>query len=225
MAVVSFVALVKPLAYLFGSSVSAGLGLILFAIAIVTLPWRTGALFLVPFLGANAAALLRMFPYGRLRHSSILALFIAAGLGVAWVWLVRRIPRYHLALAAVLVGVVAMNFESDSLNNIPYARHQLSSMNRGLAEMRRQIPPGTTILVDQETAYVLGFYLFGRNFGCSPRTSSIQPPLTPSNGTLGISFKSQPRPQLLSGLPIPASPLPCRIASAPFAANLPYPLT
>ena len=58
LAVVSFVALVKPVAYLFGSSVSAGLGLILFAIAIVTLPWRAGAPFLVLFLGANAAALL-----------------------------------------------------------------------------------------------------------------------------------------------------------------------
>ena len=173
----SVVGLVKQFAYLFGSSVSAVLGLILFAIAIVTLPWRTGALFLVPFLGANAAALLRMFPYGRLRHSSILALFIAAGLGVAWVWLVRRIPRYHLALAAVLVGFVAITFESDSLNNIPYARHQLTSMNRGLAEMRRQIPFGTTILVDQETAYVLGFYLYGRNFRLQPQ--DVISPTTP----------------------------------------------
>ena len=43
--------------------------------------------------------------------------------------------------------------------------------------MRRHIPPGTTILVDQETAYLLGFYLFGRNFRLQPQ--DVISPTTP----------------------------------------------
>jgi len=100
----------KQFAYLTGAvSVGVLFALIyLLAFLSTTLSWRI--LLLTPFVTGLALSMLRLFPFGRTRHSSVIAIFIAVGIGLAahrWSASRSRIGPWSAPLIVVL-GFVLM---------------------------------------------------------------------------------------------------------------------
>jgi hypothetical protein len=159
----SFVVLntVKQSAYLF-SSIPVGIaGMCLFAAGLYLL-WRNARLqlilFVPPFLLAAATAVAAVYPYGRSRHTIFLAMFIAAGVGIAMEKLIR--PRLPILLAALAVLVPLWHLAAvEDLGNIGKKRHSLARMKQAVEFLNQNVSPGSLILADLESSYMLNYYL------------------------------------------------------------------
>jgi len=125
--------------------------------------WRNKApfhaiLLVLPFGLACLGAILHLFPYGRTRHTAILDIAIAAGLGPA-VASVARNRILPILMAAVPLILVWNLWASDLYEPVSRDTRQLSSMREAIQFLRSEVPSGSTLVTDLGTDFILGYYL------------------------------------------------------------------
>jgi 4-amino-4-deoxy-L-arabinose transferase-like glycosyltransferase len=165
----SALATLKQFAYAF-SSIIVGIGAaVLFGAALVIL-WKDSSpssrtrnrivatLLATPFLFASTAALLRLHPYARSRHTVILCLFVAAGVGILLERVFRARP-WIAGFGAVALGLFWMFGAEPDQHNIPRSRNRRTSMIAAINYLQSSVPPGSVVLANKETARYLRFYL------------------------------------------------------------------
>ena len=165
-------ATVKQFAYAFSSTPLGVLAAVLFGAGLVLL-WKgrsrleqvrgrsLATLLVAPFVLACTGAILGVHPFGKSRHTAILSLFIAAGVGVALERLLRSRAWIAGFTALALMAAWLTSAEPDP-NNIAAARHSRQSMIAAIEHLRSSVPPGSLILTERETIEVLGYYLSGQ---------------------------------------------------------------
>jgi hypothetical protein len=165
--------IIKQFAYTMSSIPLGVAAAALFAIGIALL-WSTGRRALVwgslaALLLPLAAALAGVFPYGRSRHTVIVSLFLAAGIGAA----LDRLLRGRARMAAVaLVALWPLAAEPDQ-NNPP--RDHTRGRLVAAIERLRSIAGAGPVLADYETALVLRYYLEGaRGIEIAPHADALR---------------------------------------------------
>jgi Dolichyl-phosphate-mannose-protein mannosyltransferase len=158
----------KQFAYL-ADSVPLGLAaLLMFATAVILL-WtgrttigreksRALALLLaVPFLLGIAGAYARAFPYGRTRHTLVLGLFAAAGIGI---FMEQCRPRIAAAIlwAALLLTPLWHHYGPEDPQDISTDRFRKQWMIDFREYMHAHIPPDALIFTEGETLLMLAYY-------------------------------------------------------------------
>jgi hypothetical protein len=140
----------------------AWLGAIAFPYGLYRL-WRNKSplhaiLIVLPLFVGCLGAILRVFPYGATRHTAVLGIAIAAGLGAAVAGVTRN--RVLPILVAGMPIILAWNlWATDSSLTIPRYRRQLSSMREAIKFLRSDLPSGSIIVTDGGTNLILGYYL------------------------------------------------------------------
>jgi hypothetical protein len=135
-----------------------------------------------PFLLACAGALLKLHPYGGSRHTVILSLFAASGVGIALDGIFRsrlcsnsRGPssKWIAAFAALALGLFWIVAAEPDHGNIARSRDRRTSMIDAVHYLQSSIPPGSVVLADKETALYLRFYGQGP-YASGPRELLLQ---------------------------------------------------
>jgi hypothetical protein len=110
---------------------------------------------------ALIASLALVHPYGRSRHSIVLALFTAlpAALGLQWIF--HRFSRLKPHAGPILLASTALlyAFSTPDVGNISSSRNSISAMHQAMEAIQAEIPKGAILLSDQETAWTLAYYL------------------------------------------------------------------
>jgi hypothetical protein len=115
-------------------------------------------LLVLPFCVACLGAVFYLFPYGATRHTAILGIPIAAGLGivVASVTRDRTLPILILGLPVIFLWN-ALSMEPSL--SIPRHRRHLSAMHDAINFLSGSVPEGSVIVTDAGTDLMLGYYL------------------------------------------------------------------
>ena len=126
--------------------------------------------FVLPFCVACLAAIFHLFPYGDTRHTAILGIAIAAGLGSAVASLTRNriLPILTVALPMIFIWNV---LSPEPTFIIPRYRHHLSAMHEAIQFLGSGVPSGSVIVTDMGTDLTLGYYL-----GCPDDESDSDEP-------------------------------------------------
>ncbi len=157
---------VDQFSYLMGSEPMGKIALLAFAAGIILL-WagrfaiernraRAIAVFLtVPFALGIVGAYAHMFPYGGSRHSMVLGVFGAIGIGI----LFESAPSILAVplLFAILLPIPGWRARV-SAENITADRNQRSQYLECVAYLKSAIPPGTVIFTESETLETLVYY-------------------------------------------------------------------
>ena len=158
----------KPFAFLFASVPLGVLASVIFVFAL----WRlwTGkiaidlrksralaVLLAVPFALGIATAYAGVLPYGRSRHTLVIQFFAAAGVAVFMQGLARRVAIAILCAALLLTPLWHWTASRDPME-IDASRNRRELMLQCLDYMRANIPPGTRIFAEAETALILAYY-------------------------------------------------------------------
>jgi hypothetical protein len=108
---------------------------VLLALRKTSMPWRI--LLLTPFLTGTLLSLLRFFPFGPSRHSSIVSAAIAVGLGIAaQTWLASRSRIRPMAVPIVVMGAVLVVQQFQPRAAAAYrARQEVREGSRYIAEL------------------------------------------------------------------------------------------
>ena len=160
--------------YIFGQAALGDVAFLLFVVAMVLIfpptnqpPPRTqgrrpttrqlGILLLLPFALNCAAALLRAYPYGGTRHSSLLIPFGLAAVAVGLARLLKG--RIALGIAVALVISILCNFlPSKRLREMSANGQRKEDMTAAIRFLRR-LPAGEPIFADYQTSLFLVHYL------------------------------------------------------------------
>lgn len=110
------------------------------------------------FVTAILASFLHLYPYAATRHTVMLAFFILALAAIPLGHLFARLPYLGAAFALTLLFLWP-SFAKPDINNMIRERHYRSAMLAALPQLQAQIPPGTLIYTDRETALTLRYYL------------------------------------------------------------------
>jgi len=153
---------VRQFLYLFQHRWPARLAAVVFLLGLYKL-WKNKSgvyvlLLALPFGLAAGAGILHMFPYGPSRHTSVLCILIAAGLGCA----IQSIAKNRIlpVLTAALPLVIIWNLFSIDLSfAIPRDRRQISLMREAVMFLENTVPLGSVIVTDEGTDVMLGYYL------------------------------------------------------------------
>jgi hypothetical protein len=107
------------------------------------------------------AALNMIHPLGPTRHNIILTLFIVIPVALAIQWICSRFPQLHFAaLPALFAGALLLfALAVPDPQNVSASRSSLPSMREAIQQIEEQIPKGSIVLMDEETAWVLSYYL------------------------------------------------------------------
>jgi hypothetical protein len=147
----------KQFKYLTGSTVMGGIGLALFAAAIVLL-LRTprtralAALLAIPFLLAMAGAYARLFPYGASRNTVVLGVLGAIGIAT----LLERAPRrVGIGLVGVILIAGPLWQLMLSTETFPLSRND---MHQCVDYLRATIPGGKPLFADEAIVHLLTYY-------------------------------------------------------------------
>lgn len=111
----------------------------------------------VGFLLPCAAAWMRIFPYGRTRHSSIVALFVAIVAAIP----VGRLASLSPYLASALAIPALLLWPSLSIpdfNNIPSDRQSRQAMLEAIPQLQQALPPDAIVFTEEEAAWLLNYY-------------------------------------------------------------------
>jgi hypothetical protein len=127
---------------------------------------------LTAFSIAFAACLTKTFPYGRTRHSIVLALFATPVIAIGLERILQSIPRLVLPISLLITAMLFPLSEQDP-QNIHRSRHDLTAMLEAVQQLRSSIPPGSFIFADYETLWIMNFYINNRQ--CSPITYGPEP--------------------------------------------------
>jgi len=172
----------KQFSYLAGSIPGGGLCLLFFLIGLVAI-WRpqsdrrfdggrAWSLAVVAAFGcATLAAAVGAFPFGRTRHSVLLGLLLTPVVAIGVQSIVGRIPRFALGALISLPILFAAMHEPDP-QNIARSVHQLNSMQEAIRLLETKIPSGATVLSDDETVWMLSYYLSGRTCPAQPQRAT-----------------------------------------------------
>ncbi len=164
------VATLKQFAYLFGSIPLGAAALALFVAGLLVIARRAPAsivegsvawtaLLVTPFVLGTMGAVLGLHPYGRSRHTVVLSVFIATGIGIALGSVPWPRPRWSILIGAAAL-VAWWNVAEPDQNNIPSSRALARSMQEAV-EFLRQAAPSGAIATDGETAVMLRYYTTG----------------------------------------------------------------
>ena len=109
----------------------------------------------VPFAVGLAAAVAHVFPFAGSRHQTYLLPFIAMGFSAA-LGLVKR----HLAPVLLLVGAAAAPIWILRVppDNGPWIQ-SVRDMSSAISYLHQEIPRGAPIFVDDQTRFILAYYL------------------------------------------------------------------
>ena len=119
---------------------------------------QLGLLIALPFAINCAAAIADLYPYGGTRHSAFLLPFAIAGFSLSLVKMSRR----NLAPALVVVLTTIAVCQLFGAPHRPYMRREDQrrvNMTLAMDAIRRQVPPGSMIVVDFQSSFLLRFYL------------------------------------------------------------------
>lgn len=122
-------------------------------------------LVLLPFVIAWGAAITKIYPYIGSRHTIYLAPFAVAGASFFVAKLVREKLWAGLAIAALIAGLANAS-EDPSLARIKKENQRKSLMTGAIHYMQQTIPRTDLIFADQQSQFLLQYYL------CGPRQIS-----------------------------------------------------
>ncbi len=157
----------RSLSGTFSHAVGAGrFGLFLFMSAFLVglaaiLAGRTKAprlmalLVISPFVVGFAAAIFRVFPFAGTRHQAYLLPFLAAGISAALALLPRGQAEALLLLGVTIAPVLVTRAAPDN-NTRTMSR---GDMTAAIGYVDRMVPQGSPLFVDEETYFVLRYYL------------------------------------------------------------------
>lgn len=114
------------------------------AVATIVLPWAISAVL----------ALRGTYPLGGTRHVQFLLPFFAAGVGAGMAWLWRGTTRQAYAVMVVLAPLWLISSLPDNALT-PVERHELA---QALMFLDRDVPGDETIVIDEQTFYMLRHY-------------------------------------------------------------------
>jgi len=179
--------------YIFASKIGAVLALVLFSTGmILLLAGRVrssddaasgrylGLTGLLTFALTAAGAVAGLLPYGNTRHVAFLAVFVLPLACFPIVWAARgRVGVTLLVAALAAAGFRSLPRPSQSF--IPEASQRRQLMVAAIDALHHEVPAGAPVLVDYQTAVLLGYYL--RDGGVGPFPSpSTQPEEVPMGG-------------------------------------------
>jgi 4-amino-4-deoxy-L-arabinose transferase-like glycosyltransferase len=168
--------------YFFSQAAVGAVALALFLIAIVLLfgdansarsarlPSNRQLAFLLAFpLVVNClVAMLKVYPYGGSRHDSYLSTFALSGVAIS---LARWNPRWKWAKPVAIGIVLAIcNLFPTPQGEYIRVRDQNRKLMSAAVETLRSLPPGSTILTDDQGGLLLSYYL------CDSRVAQIEEP-------------------------------------------------
>jgi dolichyl-phosphate-mannose-protein mannosyltransferase len=149
---------VRQFSFLFGSHLAGAVAMPFFAVAIVGLCLRKryalAVLLMAPLVVAWIGAAL-IHPFGRSRHTSILALTIAPAVAIGIDMILRRRAALAIPALAVLLPVTGW----PDVNDIAPSRHHRESMIAAIQYLRSTVPPDGVLFTDRETGLLLHYYL------------------------------------------------------------------
>jgi hypothetical protein len=150
--------MVRQFSFLFGSHVAGALAMPLFAVGVgglwIQRRYSLAVLLVATILAAWCGALIG-HPFGRSRHTSILALVTASGVAVG----IDLILRSRAILVAPVMAVLLPLTGWPDMGDISAARHRRESMLAAVAYLRANVPPGGVLVTDGETGHLLHYYL------------------------------------------------------------------
>jgi hypothetical protein len=125
----------------------------------------------LPFLINCAAAVAGIYPYGGTRHDSYLAIFAMTGIAVAlnrW-----KTPRAWVKAAVILAVLGVCYLFPNPLGERFHAGGQNRKWMAQATAALRKIPPGSTILTDDQGGMLLSYYF------CHQRVVQVYEPFQP----------------------------------------------
>jgi hypothetical protein len=115
----------------------------------------TGVFVVTPLVLGAIAGLLRVFPFGGTRHEAYLLPFLALGLAAVTVWMPSRLSAPLFLAAAFVSPLWIAHFEPDNSPRLS----SLADMKAAVDAIDHSVPVGVPLFVDQQTRYVLRYYL------------------------------------------------------------------
>jgi Dolichyl-phosphate-mannose-protein mannosyltransferase len=157
-------ALVATFAYMLNQK-RAYLAMLLFVAGVVALLiGRTkasrlmGILIAAPFVVGLVTGIIHALPFAGSRHQTYLLPFLAAGFAAAFTW----IPRKFAALSLLPVLAIALYFVARNPPDNNPRLMPVRDMTAAINFINQAIPHSAPLFVDEQTRFVLGYYL-GRN--------------------------------------------------------------
>ncbi|UCG41788.1 MAG: glycosyltransferase family 39 protein [candidate division WOR-3 bacterium] len=147
--------------YLFSGTIAGTVGLVLTLAGGVVMAWRRRwallILLMLPFVANCGASLVRLYPYGGMRHLAYLTPYTAAAIGILLAALTRR--RLLPALLAAGLLLVGVNVRPTwPVDHIPQKAQRRAVLNDALEQVRSITPAGGTIFFDFETGLFMRWY-------------------------------------------------------------------
>jgi hypothetical protein len=154
--------------YLFQARWLAAVGLVGFLFGLNKL-WREktplyAVLVILPFLLACLGAVFYLYPYGASRHTAVLGIAIAAGIGIALASLTRNRTLPILLIAGPFILIWQTLAPGLYIDVAPERRH-LHEMREGIDFLRNGVPSASLIVTDIGTDLMLGYYLACPDYG------------------------------------------------------------
>jgi Dolichyl-phosphate-mannose-protein mannosyltransferase len=120
-------------------------------------PRQLACLLLLPFALNCAAALVRAYPYGGTRHSSMLIPFALAGVSVA----LARLPKYRSVSGVAVALLISLVCHLSTAKELPYVAPdaQRSAHMADAMSFIHKLPADEPIFADVQTNLLLGHYL------------------------------------------------------------------
>lgn len=117
-------------------------------------------LFILPMCMLCCAAVLRIYPFARTRHSVILAPLMAAGISLGIDAGMRKWNRLTICALLLAAPIYVLSIEPDQ-QNIPSYRDQRKSLLAGISYRQSTLPRDGIVNTDRKTAFIMEFYLNG----------------------------------------------------------------
>jgi 4-amino-4-deoxy-L-arabinose transferase-like glycosyltransferase len=157
-------ALVATFAYLVNQK-RAYLAMLLLAAGIAALfvgrtkaPRLMGLLIIFPFIIGFMTGIVHALPFAGSRHQTYLLPFLAAGFAAAITWIPRRFAALSLLpVLALALFFIARNSPDNNPRLMP-----MRDMTATINYINETIPLSAPLFVDEQTRFILGYYL-GRN--------------------------------------------------------------
>ena len=154
----------KQFVYLAGGIPAGAIAFVLADAAIGVWLWRRDPrafLCLMPFV-AIAGAVLRVYPFGRSRHTVVIGVICLLAIAASIDWLGRRYPIVRWGIPAALLAT-GLLFPMIDIHNIPTEEWKAERLTRLEAALREKVPAGARVIVDRETYRMFEFRLVPRS--------------------------------------------------------------
>jgi hypothetical protein len=121
-------------------------------------PRLMGLLIIFPFIIGFMTGIVHALPFAGSRHQTYLLPFLAAGFAAAFTWIPRRFAALSLLpVLALALFFIARNSPDNNPRLMP-----MRDMTATINYINETIPLSAPLFVDEQTRFILGYYL-GRN--------------------------------------------------------------